>query len=143
MSKYLVIGSLFTLCILGLTHCYGGSDPNEGCDTVEATFSSIQTQVFSKNCTTSECHGKEQKGNMDLRKSEAYDQLINVTPEDNDASEYKRIVPGDPDSSFLYLKITGQQANNEGVDMPKKGDKLCDAKIEAIKQWILNGANND
>ena len=47
------------------------------------------------------------------------------------------IVPGDPDASLLIHKITGEQA--EGAAMPP-GDRLSDADIRTIIDWVSGGA---
>ncbi len=49
------------------------------------------------------------------------------------------IVPGKPDESELYKRIT-LSPNEEGV-MPKKGKILKDSEIKLIELWIQNGAH--
>jgi len=48
------------------------------------------------------------------------------------------IQPGRPDESYLYLKITGRQAegNGAGARMPLIGSRLSDETIETIRAWI-------
>jgi hypothetical protein len=52
------------------------------------------------------------------------------------------VKPGSPDSSFLYIKITSPDTT-QGEIMPKGSDKLTRDKIEAVRQWIFNGAPNN
>ncbi|MBS2033083.1 MAG: hypothetical protein JST54_34745 [Deltaproteobacteria bacterium] len=61
------------------------------------------------------------------------------------------VIPGDPDHSFLIWKLTGHDATGAAMEntrdcseMPKiAGAQLPQSQIDAIKQWITNGAQND
>jgi hypothetical protein len=68
------------------------------------------------------------------------------------------VEPGDPEQSFLMLKLEGCQAeanltcevqsgaqsdNPCGDLMPRNGEKLPDAELDVIRRWILQGAKND
>jgi hypothetical protein len=60
----------------------------------------------------------------------------------------KRVVPGDPDHSLLYVKITGDVeqlggAHNCGLPMPDPTSQLSltTNEIDTIFAWIMNGAN--
>jgi len=46
------------------------------------------------------------------------------------------IAPGDPDNSYLYMLVTHQSEPT----MPPNADKLAEAQLELIKQWIAGGA---
>jgi hypothetical protein len=52
------------------------------------------------------------------------------------------VKPGSPDSSFLFVKIIGPDTS-QGEMMPKGTDKLTQDNIDAVRQWILNGAPNN
>jgi len=47
------------------------------------------------------------------------------------------LVPGDPDGSLLYQTISGQHPR---LRMPKRGDTLTEAQVEAVRLWIERGA---
>jgi len=47
------------------------------------------------------------------------------------------LVPGNPDGSLLYQTISGQHPR---LRMPKRGDKLTEAQVEAVRLWIERGA---
>ena len=47
--------------------------------------------------------------------------------------------PGDPENSYLVHKIEGR-AGITGTIMPPGGDPLTAEEIEAIRQWITDGA---
>ena len=49
-----------------------------------------------------------------------------------------RVVPGDPDASFLIQKLNGTQTL--GNRMPDGGPYLTTATVNVIRQWIQDGA---
>lgn len=51
------------------------------------------------------------------------------------------IVPGDPEQSLLYLKISGPPPC--GNRMPLGGKALSAAQVQMIRSWIAAGANDD
>ncbi|MEI8135404.1 MAG: hypothetical protein WCH46_10110 [bacterium] len=56
----------------------------------------------------------------------------------------KLVIPGNPDSSFLYYKITTSTNTIEyGERMPSRLTAIAQNQIDAIKSWILRGAPND
>lgn len=54
------------------------------------------------------------------------------------AAELVRVVPGNPDASFIIQKLEGTQALGERV--PLFGPYLPQATIDVVRLWILNGA---
>ncbi len=108
-------------------------------------FSDIQTRTFDKNCNSSSCHGGTfPKALLDLRPDSSYNELLGSFSQNTAAkSRYPRlVVPGKPDSSFLYIKVKGPRSD-EGAQMPERLSALPAAEIEAIRTWILRGAPND
>ncbi len=68
-----------------------------------------------------------------------------------DGGQYKRIVPGQPDQSWLYLKITGATSSCTpsstglcvtGVMPPASDGTLTVSAEDAaiVRQWIMDGA---
>ena len=114
---------------------------------VDPTLSSIQANIFNKSCTTSSCHSANYHASaMSLVSGQAYATLIGITPENDVAAKkgWKRVVPGYPDSSFLYIKVHGpDEDNGEGDQMPQEVGALTAAQIDAVRQWIANGAKNN
>jgi hypothetical protein len=57
----------------------------------------------------------------------------------------KRVVPGDPDASFLVKKIEAQPGSTAigGAAMPMQIPLLSQGSIDALKAWINAGAKND
>lgn len=108
-------------------------------------FSDIQTRTFDKSCNNSSCHGGSfPKALLDLTSAKSYEQLLGNQIQNSAAKTRYRalVVPGKPDSSFLYLKVKGPRSD-EGAQMPERLSALPPAEIEAIRSWILRGAPND
>jgi len=76
---------------------------------------------------------------LDLSDDAAYDSLVNVPS--GQAPGVNRVTPGDPDNSYLYLKLTGEQASvgGGGTRMPQ-GGVLPDDQILLVRNWIGSGA---
>ena len=55
--------------------------------------------------------------------------------------DFLRVNPGNPDESYMVLKIEGAPGI-EGGQMPLGETPLPQATIDAIRQWITNGAPN-
>jgi hypothetical protein len=112
---------------------------------VEPTYTSIRNRIFTKSCSTPSCHSTEGfRGAMVLEADKAYENLVSV-PADNDGARARhllRVNPGQPDSSFLYIKLT-HPAADEGALMPDSGTPLDSQSISAIRTWIANGAKRD
>jgi hypothetical protein len=101
------------------------------------TLDSIQTNVFSVNCTVPGCHGggTVQFG-LRLDPGFSYGNLVNVaSPRD---ANLVRVIPGNPDASFIVQKLEGTQTL--GDRMPDFGPYLPQSTIDVIRQWIANGA---
>jgi cytochrome c553 len=78
--------------------------------------------IFTANCAG--CHGGQiQRGRLDLRTEEAILKGGTRGPS---------VVPGAPDKSVLYRMV----AHKEEPAMPYGGDKLSDAEIAVIGEWI-------
>lgn len=126
--------------LLGVFHC-GDGDKEEA---VQPIFSEIQRKIFNVSCTSS-CHGTENSGGLDLRADSSYDQLFSVDPVNPAARAkgYKRVFPGDPGKSFLVHKLRGTLEPGMGSRMPLTGGSLSENKIQAIEQWIREGAKKN
>ena len=127
--------SFFILISFTLYNCSKDTGPVDDHQTTEnISFVNDIQPIFDQNCTTS-CHPNS--GNLDLTAANSYNQLVNVN-----ASGYsgKRVVPGDPENSVLYKKIDGSGVY--GSNMPLGGN-LSAAQINTIKQWIIEGAQNN
>ena len=122
---------------LGPAGCGAGSGDNAPPAGLQPTLASIQDNVFTVNCAVSGCHGGAgaQQG-LRLDPGFSAGNLINVhSPQD---SNLIRVLPGDPDGSFLIQKLDGTQT--VGSRMPDGGPYLTTATINVIRQWIQDGA---
>lgn len=111
-----------------------GSNPPSQTVT-RATFSSIQSTVFTPTCALSGCHSGAQRPN--LTAGQAYNNIVNVAS--TQGIDY--IEPGDPDNSYLYRKLTGN--NIVGTRMPRGRTPLAQAVLDSIRVWIERGAPNN
>lgn len=126
-------------------------DPTpSGCDPLtffSGTFDRIQQQIFNQSCAKSACHDSQShQQSLVLEPGAAYTNLIDVTPATPDAAAagWKRITStGDPATSFVYRKVTGDLPSalgDLGRRMPRTGPKLHDDLVNVILLWIQAGA---
>ncbi len=92
----------------------------------DATFDDVRP-ILAKHCVS--CHGPaKQKGGLRLdRKADA------LRGGDGGAS----IVPGKPADSLLLKKIRSREPVEQ---MPPDGDRLSDAQVKLLSDWIADGA---
>jgi hypothetical protein len=113
------------------------------------SFSAIQRDIFSAPdssgrvaCTG--CHnaqGARFAGNLNLADGSAYAQLVNVASSGKPGAV--RVIPGDPDNSYLIQKIEGAPGI-VGQRMPRtSGPFLTPGQILIIRTWIRQGAQNN
>jgi hypothetical protein len=103
------------------------------------TFAVVQQRVFAAHgCNVSTCHGTFGSGDLNLLPDLAYDQLVGVPA--TIASATTRVVPRDPDASFLVRKLRGTLAPGEGSRMPLVGAPLNDQELSLVEAWIAGGA---
>jgi len=104
---------------------------------LQPTLASIQDNVFTVTCAVPGCHGgaMAQQG-LRLDPGFSAGNLINV-PSPRDPTLI-RVVPGDPDASFIIQKLQGTQTL--GDRMPDGGPYLTTATVNVIRQWIQDGA---
>jgi len=111
-----------------------------------ATFAKdIQKKIFDTTCATAFCHGASAaSAGLDLSEGAAIANLVNVpaAAEGAKAAHLLRVAPGDPDNSFLMLKIEGHLGPNEGVPMPLVGGPIPQSDIDTIRRWIAAGASD-
>jgi len=128
---------LLAAALLTLAACGGGSGDNAPPAGLQPTLASIQDNVFTVTCAVSNCHGGA-GAQYGLRLDPGFSagNLINV-PSPRDPNLI-RVVPGDPDASFLIQKLQGTQTL--GNRMPDGGPYLTTATVNVIRQWIQDGA---
>lgn len=114
---------------------------------LEPTFSSIQREIFNTTdasgrqaCIT--CHvAGGPAGFLSLVEGVSYGNLVGRSSGAKPGAV--RVIPGDPDNSYLLQKLTGVPGI-VGQRMPRtSGPFLTDGQISIIRRWIELGANND
>jgi hypothetical protein len=120
-----------------------GPTPN-----LEPTFTTIQREIFESTDSAGRqacifCHtdvGRVPAAGLNLR-SGSHANLVNVRALTKPGAV--RVIPGDPDNSYLIHKLEGR-AGIVGERMPRTGGPfLTDGQILILKRWIELGAAND
>jgi hypothetical protein len=103
------------------------------------SFSATIQEIFDRrSCTSSSCHGTAQMAGLDLRAGVSYGSLVDVRAT---SEPFPRVSPGDPDGSYLVIKLEGRQS--VGSRMPQTGSPLDSIDLANIRNWISQGAPND
>ena len=107
-------------------------------DTV--SFRADVMPLLTTRCVMCHVEGAEQ-GNLSLY-PDAWAQLVGVPSQQ---SPLKRVEPGAPDKSYIYVKVLGTQldAGGTGLRMPFQQDPLSPAELELLRKWIEQGATKD
>ncbi|HVW26633.1 MAG TPA: hypothetical protein VHC69_14800 [Polyangiaceae bacterium] len=138
--------------------CSGGKCvPRAVCPVgLEPTFDSIHTKIFAVSCGTdgNACHshnGAIYSAGLNLA-DDPYTALLGSDGKgelagniSGSVKDLRRVVPGDPDDSFLVIKLS----TRTGMD-PKYGSgmpftdpgSVCPDTLTTIRAWISAGAKN-
>ena len=91
-------------------------------------------KIFEDNCTTAGCHtGTAPMMGLKLTADEFYARTINQSSTEQPL--LTRIKPGQPDSSYLVMKILGTPGII-GSRMPFGRDPLSDEEIATVVEWV-------
>ncbi len=105
----------------------------------KATLAGNVQPIYNRSCSTSAvCHGNGADFVV-LSNGVSWDNTFLVESDGVNGQQGPFIAPFDPDSSFLFAKVLGTGA---GDPMPRSS-ALDDDKIDAIRNWILEGAANN
>jgi hypothetical protein len=119
----------------------GGCDPQT---LFTGTFDRIQRQILNTSCAVGGCHDSQTlAGGMTLEAGTAHGSLVDVTPINAAAAGagWKRVAAGDPATSFVFHKLTGDLPDTSyGERMPRGKPKLNGLLIDVIELWIAAGA---
>lgn len=99
------------------------------------SFANDIQPIFTNSCV--ECHGGS--GGLFLSSGQAYNNLVGVVATGN--SSFNRVTPGDPDNSYLVMKLRGD--SRAGSRMPLGRTPLSNDVINLIVTWINEGAQNN
>jgi hypothetical protein len=131
------------LALLLAVACGGdGVLPTQGGGMPSApTLSTIQASIFTPRCAIDGCHaGSDPQQGLDLSDGAAHVHLVGVAS--TELAQYDRVSPGDPDDSYLVMKLTGDP-RIAGSPMPLIGAPLDAGELDTIRRWIEAGAKND
>ena len=120
-------------------------------EVIEPTFDNVYERVLAPKCTFSACHAAPTKAaQLDLTKEIACRELVNkpscLFP------NRMRIIPGHPEESFFFHKLTGEgladvpSSNCSGETnalMPFGGSEIPEAEMQLVNAWIAAGASCD
>jgi hypothetical protein len=110
----------------------------------------VRPVLTANRCDT--CHGAGEEAGLrlgyEVTSAAIVAGLVNVDAAY--AAGYKLVVPGDPDSSWLYLKMSGGSTSSgvqcQGVMNcaqampPTMGMNVPEADLQKVRQWIMDGA---
>jgi hypothetical protein len=101
------------------------------------TFTQDVLPILQASCS---CHGAGAEAGVDLSDEAAFHTLVNG----ESSIGLPFVESGDPDASYVVLKLRGEQATvgGGGSRMPL-GEPLRDDQIATIEAWITGGAPAD
>lgn len=105
----------------------------------ESSFKEKVLPVLNSQCVM--CHLPEVSlGGLSLY-PDPWQSLVGIASKQ---SALKLVEPGVPDKSYLYLKLIGvhESAGGSGLQMPP-AQRLEEASLEAVRQWIEQGAKRN
>ena len=145
-SGHYLAAAVLVMCTAGCDENlrdFAGPTPD-----LQPTFTSIQRDIFSTTdsamrqaCTN--CHNSGNAviaGGLNLTGAGAYSALVNAASRDKPGAT--RVIPSDPDGSYLIQKIEGAPGI-VGTRMPQSGPFLSAGQIAIIRRWIEQGAANN
>lgn len=105
-----------------------------------ATFNDVYTKVLKLKCSGGYCHGGGLGGwSVTASESTTYAELVG--PTSSRCTGLKKVEPGAPEKSSLYLKIRGGfDGVCTGNKMPPSGTSVSATQLEMVRSWIAAGA---
>jgi hypothetical protein len=124
------------------------------CPFLQPRLSDIDARLFRVSCgtATSSCHSSAATGSALDLSGDVYAALVNVAAQDfaatarPDGGPLLRVVPGDPQNSFLAIKLrlTTNRDPAYGSGMPPDHPGgVCQPAQAAVAQWIQEGAQRN
>jgi hypothetical protein len=132
-----LVGVLLLVLAAAATGCGGGGGGDELGAPV--AYSEVQGVFEEYGCTS--CHPGVNPS-LDLTEGNSYDQLVGIRALEDPT--LFRVVAGDPERSFLYLKVGGAPPVADipaiGTRMPPRAPPISPEDMDLIRRWILQGA---
>ncbi len=133
---FVILSLLATSVVVACSDSVDGPVGSGSSVTPEPTFSFLQQEVFNRSCALNGCHVGSQR--PDLRANNAFASILDVAS--SRGTPY--ITAGDPDNSYLYLKVSGASGISGGP-MPRGRPDLSRSVLDAMREWIESGALNN
>lgn len=118
----------------------GMSDVADVADTADVptgpTLEALHASVIAPTCGGLACHLDGQSfGGLDL---DLDDGLLDRLLAPSSVEGFDIVAPGDPDSSYMYLKLTGEYLSVGGTGslMPLGTSGLSEAELDEVAEWI-------
>jgi hypothetical protein len=107
-----------------------------------ARLSAIQEQIFDQHCVNN-CHETLNPAeNLQLSELKSFKNLVNTPSQQITTTD--RVVPGEPDRSYLIMKLEGEpRFRIWGEQMPLNAPPRPQEEVDRIRAWITRGAPND
>jgi len=141
LGDILLAGWLLGLGTIGCEHRVAPTQV----EPIQPTLSSIQAHVFTRSCALPSCHSSaSQRGGLILEAGKSYANLVQARSLNSAARAQNkfRVAPFQPDSSFLLIKLIAP-SSGEGSVMPEGNNRLPEAGLRAIREWIKQGAQDN
>jgi Carboxypeptidase regulatory-like domain len=133
------VGLLCLLAVFVMAGGCGGGDADEAGAPV--AYEEVQAVFEKYGCTG--CHPGV-NSSLDLTPESSYEQLVGIQALE-DPTLY-RVVAGDPERSFLYLKLGGAAPVADipaiGTRMPPRAPPIDPDDLDLLRRWILQGAKD-
>ena len=116
--------------------------PDPGVEGTAFAFARIQAEIFTPTCAKAGCHAASAaSGGLVLEAGRSHGELVGRPS--TQAGGLDRVESGDPERSYLILKLRGAPEIT-GQRMPLDGPPyLTPGQIDGIAAWIRAGAPND
>jgi hypothetical protein len=111
-----------------------------------ATLTAVRDQVLLPGCSYSSCHGSGSAGGLRFDVGDLHAVLSGHEVRGN--AELPLVDPGNPEGSWLYLKMAYCDPQNaQGATVPHMPINspilLEDEVVALVREWIANGAQNN
>lgn len=127
------------LLVLATAALMVGCHEDNPVDPDENLFDDVQLEVFNKSCV--DCHsGSSPPAGLTLEEGAAYDAIVGVAS--TQRPELNRVKPNDPNNSYLFIKITGDDRIAPNTFRMPIGGSLSDEQIQLVEDWIAAGAKH-
>jgi Carboxypeptidase regulatory-like domain len=134
-----LVASLGLLVVVVTGVACGGNGVDEAGAPV--AYEEVQAVFEEYGCTS--CHPGV-NASLDLTPGNSYEQLVGVQALEDPT--LVRVVAGDPERSFLYLKLGGAAPVADipaiGTRMPPRAPPIDSEDLDLVRRWILQGAKD-